>query len=106
HHAMVRVHEGRVQVRDLESRNGTLVNGKPITEVVIAVGDRVQLGRTTMQLREDLDATLPVEPVADRTGTGHTDPTYVPAIDFDGLPPATEAMPMVRGCDVCGRAGS
>ena len=36
---------GELEVKDLESTNGTFVNGKRIEQVRIASGDRIQIGR-------------------------------------------------------------
>lgn len=47
-HALISVHEGQVRLKDLGSRNGTLVNGERISgEVVLQPGDRVRVGSTT-----------------------------------------------------------
>ncbi len=47
-HALIFLHEGQVRLKDLGSRNGTLVNGERITgEVVLQPGDRVRVGSTT-----------------------------------------------------------
>jgi transcriptional regulator with GAF, ATPase, and Fis domain len=43
-HCAVRGQEGRFQVRDLESRNGTLVNGKIIQEHWLQHGDEIATG--------------------------------------------------------------
>jgi pSer/pThr/pTyr-binding forkhead associated (FHA) protein len=44
-HAELRLQDGRWYVRDLDSRNGTLVNGVPIhAETPLAEGDRLQFG--------------------------------------------------------------
>ncbi|MCP3101587.1 FHA domain-containing protein [Myxococcus sp. K15C18031901] len=46
-HAQLSVQEGQVRLRDLDSRNGTLVNGARISgEVVLQAGDRVRVGGT------------------------------------------------------------
>lgn len=46
-HAMVEVKEGaQIMVRDMDSTNGTFVNGKKITSSEIRVGDVVQFGKT------------------------------------------------------------
>lgn len=59
---------GRWQVRDLGSRNGTRLNGEPVTEArVIRAGDVVEFGSVTLQLGED--ATTPISAI-----TGPTDP--------------------------------
>ena len=44
-HAVLENQAGRVTVRDLDSRNGTFVNGKPITvEVELTHGDQLKIG--------------------------------------------------------------
>jgi len=46
-HARIERHDQSVRVEDLGSRNGTLLNGKPIPhEAVLAPGDRVRIGST------------------------------------------------------------
>ena len=47
-HALITLHEGQAHIRDLRSRNGTLVNGERLAgEVVLQPGDRVRVGTTT-----------------------------------------------------------
>jgi diguanylate cyclase (GGDEF)-like protein len=43
-HCRIMKREGRVFVQDLQSRNGTLLNGTPIVCVPLTAGDRLQLG--------------------------------------------------------------
>jgi pSer/pThr/pTyr-binding forkhead associated (FHA) protein len=51
HHAMLRPIEGGWAIEDLGSRNGTLVNGRPVTsQLPIACGDAIQLGRVRLRL--------------------------------------------------------
>jgi two-component system cell cycle response regulator len=48
-HAMLeRTVEGNVQLVDLESRNGTFVNGDAISRVTLRDGDKLQIGSTTI----------------------------------------------------------
>lgn len=47
-HAEVRLRLGRHTLYDLESTNGTFVNGRRVSEVVLADGDRVTLGAATL----------------------------------------------------------
>ncbi|WP_224248904.1 sigma-54-dependent Fis family transcriptional regulator [Hyalangium gracile] len=48
-HARIFVRAGQVWLRDLESRNGTLVNGQRLEgEACLLPGDRVQVGETTV----------------------------------------------------------
>ncbi|MHC4779592.1 MAG: sigma 54-interacting transcriptional regulator [Planctomycetota bacterium] len=41
--------DGRWQVRDLESLNGTLINGEGLTEHVLEEGDRIEIGETALE---------------------------------------------------------
>ena len=55
-HAEFLLNNNILQVRDLGSRNGTLVNGKPIEETVtLARGDTVQVGPLTFAVAFDGD---------------------------------------------------
>lgn len=51
HHALLRSTEDGWSVEDLGSRNGTLVNGRPVaSQSSIACGDSIQLGRVRLRL--------------------------------------------------------
>ena len=45
YHAEIRVTGGRVEIKDLHSENGTLLNGNPVESVPISLhpGDRIQI---------------------------------------------------------------
>ncbi len=43
-HCLLRPEDGRFQIRDLESRNGTLVNGEPVKEQWLRHGDEIATG--------------------------------------------------------------
>ncbi len=47
-HAEIWMENERVFIRDLDSRNGTFVNGQPIKEAELKDGDRLHLGGTTV----------------------------------------------------------
>ena len=48
-HAMLeRTVEGAVQIVDLDSRNGTFVNGEPVSRETLRDGDKIQIGGTTI----------------------------------------------------------
>ncbi|MBY0230610.1 MAG: FHA domain-containing protein [Gemmataceae bacterium] len=65
-HCVLTVGAGGATVRDLGSRNGTLVNGKLIREAAaLADRDRVQVGPVTFEVRID-------------SVTGGSDPEAVP----------------------------
>jgi hypothetical protein len=48
HHARLRVRHGMLVLMDLGSRNGVRVNGETVVEVVLGVGDRIQIGDTVL----------------------------------------------------------
>ncbi len=48
HHARLQVRQGMLVLVDLESRNGTFVNGQQVTEVALGVGDQIRIGDTRL----------------------------------------------------------
>lgn len=51
-HAKLLVEAGVVEIEDLGSSNGTLLNGKPVTRRLLRPGDEVQIGKTVLTYRE------------------------------------------------------
>ena len=50
HHAAITHHEDRIVVDDLESRNGTYLNGVKLTQrQTLSPGDRIQVGYTVLE---------------------------------------------------------
>ncbi|HEY6770687.1 MAG TPA: sigma 54-interacting transcriptional regulator [Candidatus Sulfotelmatobacter sp.] len=63
-HCLLRQEDGRFQVRDLESRNGTLVNGVTAKEHWLRHGDELSVGDSIfLFLLDDEDAVLPADRV-------------------------------------------
>jgi len=58
-HAMVVKQEGRFAVRDLESNNGTFLNGAPVLEAVLTSGDRISMGDSVFVFISADDAKQP-----------------------------------------------
>lgn len=48
HHGRIAGRRGTLVYVDLGSTNGSRVNGEPVTEVVLGVGDRLEIGATTI----------------------------------------------------------
>ena len=48
HHGRIDGRRGTLVYTDLGSTNGSLVNGVPVTEVVLGVGDRLEVGNTAL----------------------------------------------------------
>ena len=46
---------GRLEVRDLESTNGTYVNGERVQIAHLAAGDRLKVGRVELVAQRDAD---------------------------------------------------
>src|SRR5579859_6466866 len=51
-HAKIQDHSGRVILTDLDSTNGTRVNGHPIQMRILQIGDVISVGRCTLLLSE------------------------------------------------------
>lgn len=66
HHAQLLLLEGRYQLQDLGSTNGTRVNNENVSEVFLREGDRILFGR--VEARFESDAIGPAQPLpeADR----------------------------------------
>jgi hypothetical protein len=48
HHGQVRVRQGSLVYTDLGSTNGSFVNGRPVSEIVLGPGDVIRLGGSTV----------------------------------------------------------
>lgn len=84
-HLRVIVEAGVVEVEDLGSSNGTLLNGKPVTRRVVRDGDQIQIGKTVLVYRE---GTLP-----GTAGKGATAPAAPVFAEEDDLFGGTAAEP-------------
>lgn len=51
-HCEIRLWDGEYVIKDLRSRNGTLVNGQPVTVAVLQPGDKIQIGDATIFFEE------------------------------------------------------
>ena len=52
-HCRIRPEDGGFVLHDLKSTNGTFVNDKRVSRHTLADGDRVQVGETVMQFRNE-----------------------------------------------------
>jgi pSer/pThr/pTyr-binding forkhead associated (FHA) protein len=57
-HARVRLSEHQVIVEDLNSLNGTFVNGHPINKAVLANGDTIRVGKVILRLVQTKDSQI------------------------------------------------
>jgi adenylate cyclase len=74
-HCRLWLREGRVVVRDLDSRNGTFVNGVSVLEHVFERGDRLKVGSSTFRYLEH-DETADPLPVFSEPEPGRTITTF------------------------------
>ncbi len=56
HHARLQARAGSLVLTDLGSTNGTRVNGTPISEVALGVGDRIGIGDSYLLVEDAPDA--------------------------------------------------
>jgi FHA domain-containing protein len=51
HHCQLKVQHGAYGFVDLQSRNGSTVNGQVVEEIALADGDRIRIGNTNVEFR-------------------------------------------------------
>lgn len=89
HHAEVRYRDGRYALIDLDSSNGTLVNGSYVVEpTTLAHGDEIVIGRTMLLFQAPLGVREPVRP---RPSSGSDDPAR--AAPPEDLPAPSATVP-------------
>ena len=59
-HCVIFLRDGQYQIRDLESRNGSFVNGVPVRERTLADGDEIQIGNSLFLFLAEDEASTPV----------------------------------------------
>ena len=81
-HCVIRAVDGTLVVRDLESSNGTLVNGNSITEAVLLPDDTLTIGVTRFEVHYRRQN--PKRPAGDGQGaTGRAQaPVWAPARQY------------------------
>jgi hypothetical protein len=51
HHCQLRLQHGAYSLTDLGSRNGSFVNGQPVTQIALGPGDRITIGDTEIEFQ-------------------------------------------------------
>ncbi len=51
HHCQLKLQHGAYSFADLGSRNGSFVNGQPVSEVALGPGDRIEVGDTDIEFQ-------------------------------------------------------
>jgi len=74
HHARITARGGRFVLADLESTNGTVVNGARVTEIVLGLGDRISLGTALIEVVEVVDSAEPAAAPGGPPVAGQADP--------------------------------
>src|SRR5205085_4567161 len=85
HHAQLELAGETYRVKDLESTNGTRVNGIPITETVLRFDDRVRFGAVEGRFEPDIRGSQPLPPVEQIEAKGAQ--TSVAPVDFENASP-------------------
>jgi pSer/pThr/pTyr-binding forkhead associated (FHA) protein len=52
-HCQINLDNGNIKVRDLDSSNGTLINGEIVNESVVKAGDEIKIGPLSFVLQVD-----------------------------------------------------
>jgi eukaryotic-like serine/threonine-protein kinase len=60
HHCLLEIAPPRCFLRDLGSTNGTFVNGQKVTEAFLRSGDRIQGGRTVLEVEVQAEQPAPI----------------------------------------------
>ena len=71
-HCVIQADAGGFLLKDLESRNLTLVNGSAVTERTLQSGDQIKVGGSVFQFLAGVDASTPAAPEAASTPAGPT----------------------------------
>jgi pSer/pThr/pTyr-binding forkhead associated (FHA) protein len=85
HHAQLEVTGETYRLKDLESTNGTRVNGIPITETVLRFDDRIRFGGIEGRFEPDIRGSQPLPPVQQIEAKGAQ--TSVAPVDFENASP-------------------
>jgi pSer/pThr/pTyr-binding forkhead associated (FHA) protein len=89
HHCEVHLRGGEVLIRDLNSTNGTYINGAQITESVLKPGQTLRLGQIELKLEAEGSAPPAAAPAAPATPAAPAAPAAPPRKAVD----ATMVMP-------------
>jgi membrane fusion protein (multidrug efflux system) len=96
-HAVVFWRDGRPWIRDLDSANGTIVNGDTVTEAAIGLGDRIALGRTEVTVSDRPPDTADEDILLKRTQLGMPAPAAPEARGRENAAPhGSDAAPIPR----------
>lgn len=102
-HAKIEVSGGTIKLTDLDSTNGTFVNGQPVTEVVLKPGDLIRFGNVDTEFQSDAAAhgaerqPLPQTEAASHSAASDSSrpPSFVNASPFPKPPEKKDVFAMI-----------
>ena len=95
-HCLIRRSGLTCTLKDLESHNGTYVNGTAITEQELAQGDEIRIGASVLCYLVDLDRTAAPEPDSKTRELRVEDSAYLSSDELTTLPPSARALHDLR----------
>jgi pSer/pThr/pTyr-binding forkhead associated (FHA) protein len=93
HHCEAHLRGGEVLIRDLNSTNGTYINGAQITESVLKSGQTLRLGQIELKLEAEGSASTAAAPVAPTAPTAPAAPATPSAPAVPAARPTPAAPP-------------
>src|SRR5688572_4986311 len=87
HHCEILLRDNEVVIKDLNSTNGTFINGQKITEGVLKPGQTLKLGQVELRL-ENGQAAIPKKPL---------EQTRVVGVKLDELDQTSKPIPLEKG---------
>jgi pSer/pThr/pTyr-binding forkhead associated (FHA) protein len=101
HHARLDLVGERYQLRDLDSTNGTRVNGETVTQVFLRAGDRIRFGKVEARYEPDATGETQALPQAEVIEARPAETSAKP-IDFANASPfasrTKEKDPLATAC--------
>jgi pSer/pThr/pTyr-binding forkhead associated (FHA) protein len=85
HHAQLELAGDTYRLKDLESTNGTRVNGIPITETALRFDDRIRFGGVESRFEPDTRGSQPLPPVEQIEAKGAQ--SSAAPVDFENASP-------------------
>lgn len=85
-HAQLLLIDGRYQLKDLDSTNGTRVNSEAVTDTFLRVGDRLRFGKVEARFESDATGNAQPLPEADEIEARPAETSEKPA-DFANASP-------------------
>ena len=96
-HCLIQRTGGCCVLKDLESRNGTFVNGTPVTEQPLVQGDEIRIGGSIFSFLVDADRVVVLPQLDSKTRElRFEDSAYLSSSDRTILPPSARALHDLR----------